>query len=60
MTSQTPARSNGFNDGLPLPGPQKKLEWVTPKIFLMDADQASGSGKSDIAPVELNSDSGPS
>ena len=27
---------------------QKKLEWVTPKISLMDAEDTEGSGKNDL------------
>ena len=33
------------NDGNDLTPDQEKLEWVTPKISLMDAGDTDGSGK---------------
>ena len=41
--------ANHKNDLVPS---QKKLEWVTPKISLMGADKAQGSGKN-YGPNEL-------
>jgi hypothetical protein len=37
------------NDLMPA---QEKLEWVTPKISLMDAGETDGSGKPAIDPEE--------
>jgi hypothetical protein len=32
--------------------PNQKLEWVTPKISMMEADDTEGSGKPRLNPIE--------
>ena len=43
--------STDRNDLMPA---QEKLEWVTPKISLMEADKTAGAGKNIFAPGEMS------